>query len=64
MPEDKRASHREGIADYLRTGSSPLIGTRLQLTAVRKDGTRIPVEVTITQVDCPATRSSPATCGT
>jgi len=45
--------HREGIADYLRTGSSPLIGTRLQLTAVRKDGTRIPVEVTITRVELP-----------
>ena len=53
MPEEKRAAHREGIAEYLRTGSSPLIGTRLQLTAVRKDGTRIPVEVTITQVDLP-----------
>jgi PAS domain S-box-containing protein len=53
VPEEKRASHRAGIADYLRTGSSPLIGTRLQLTAVRKDGTRIPVEVTITEVELP-----------
>ena len=53
IPEEKRAAHREGIADYLRTGSSPLIGTRLQLTAVRKDGTRIPVEVTITRVELP-----------
>jgi PAS domain S-box-containing protein len=53
VPEEKRAAHREGIADYLRTGSSPQIGTRLQLTAVRKDGTRIPVEVTITRVDLP-----------
>jgi PAS domain S-box-containing protein len=53
VPEEKRAAHRAGIADYLRTGSSPLIGTRLQLTAVRKDGRRIPVEVTITQVELP-----------
>jgi PAS domain S-box-containing protein len=53
VPEEKRAAHRAGIADYLRTGSSPMIGTRLQLTAVRKDGTRIPVEVTITQVELP-----------
>jgi two-component system NtrC family sensor kinase len=53
VPEEKRAAHRAGIADYLRTGSSPLIGTRLQLTAVRKDGTRIPVEVTITRVELP-----------
>jgi PAS domain S-box-containing protein len=53
VPEEKRAAYREGIADYVRTGSSPLIGTRLQLTAVRKDGTRIPVEVTITRVELP-----------
>jgi PAS domain S-box-containing protein len=53
VSEEKRASHREGLADYLRTGFSPLIGTRLQLTAVRKDGKRIPVEVTITRVDLP-----------
>ncbi len=53
VPEEKRALHRDGIADYVSTGSSPMIGTRLQLTAVRKDGTRIPVEVTITRVELP-----------
>jgi PAS domain S-box-containing protein len=53
VPEEKRAAHREGIADYLRTGASPMIGARLQLTAVRKDGVRIPVEVTITRVELP-----------
>ena len=54
MPVEKRAAEQaRGIADYLRTGSSPMIGTQLQLTAVRKDGTRIPVEVTITQVELP-----------
>jgi PAS domain S-box-containing protein len=53
VPEEKRAAHREGIADYLRTGSSPMLGMRLQLTAVRKDGTRIPVEATITEVELP-----------
>jgi PAS domain S-box-containing protein len=53
VPEEKRAAHREGIADYLRTGSSPMLGRRLQLTAVRKDGTRIPVEATITEVELP-----------
>jgi PAS domain S-box-containing protein len=53
VPEEKRAAHREGIADYLRTVSSPMLGRRLQLTAVRKDGTRIPVEATITEVELP-----------
>jgi PAS domain S-box-containing protein len=53
VPEEKRAAHREGIAAYLRSGGSPLIGARLALTAVRKDGSRIPVEVTITRVDLP-----------
>jgi len=53
VPEESRTAHRTGLAVYLRTGVSPLIGARLELTAVRKDGSRIPVEVSITRVNLP-----------
>lgn len=50
IPEASRDAHRAGLADYGRTGSSPVLCRRLELTAVRKDGTSVPVEVTITPV--------------
>ncbi len=53
VPPESREAHRSGLLAYLRTGESPLIGTRLTLTALHRDGRRLPVEVTITRVDVP-----------
>ncbi len=51
IPEESRQAHRDGMAEYLRTGSSPLLGVRQDFTAQHADGHRLPVEVTIMPVD-------------
>jgi PAS domain S-box-containing protein len=48
IPEPERARHREGLRNYLRTGHGPVLGTRLELEAVRRDGKLIKAEVSIT----------------
>ncbi|CAN5447940.1 hypothetical protein BH10PLA1_BH10PLA1_00440 [soil metagenome] len=50
IPPAMRDLHRAGLAEYLRTGEGPVLGKRLELTAVRKDGSEFPVEVSITRV--------------
>jgi PAS domain S-box-containing protein len=45
--------HRAELADVLRTGSGPLLGSRLEITAKRSDSRTFPAEVAITRVDVP-----------
>ncbi|HEY1190042.1 MAG TPA: PAS domain S-box protein, partial [Gemmata sp.] len=54
IPDEHREAHLAGLARYLRTGQSKILGTRLTgLPALRKDGSRVPVELSIvpTQAD-------------
>jgi diguanylate cyclase (GGDEF)-like protein/PAS domain S-box-containing protein len=51
VPPDMRQSHRRGLARYLATGTRRLLGRRLELEAVRADGSGLPVELTITLLD-------------
>ena len=53
IPPDLRARHREGLQRYLDTESPTILDRRLELTAVRADGTVFPVELTITRIDVP-----------
>jgi len=48
MPERHRAAHEAGMARVARTGHSRLAGQKLELEALHRDGTEIPVEVTLT----------------
>jgi PAS domain S-box-containing protein len=50
IPPPLRARHREGLARYLETGEGPLIGSRLELTGMRSDGGRFPVELSVTPI--------------
>ena len=50
IPADKREAHREGLAQYLRTGEATAMNQRLELTAVRKGGEVFPVEVAIAPI--------------
>jgi PAS domain S-box-containing protein len=50
IPSALRQRHRQGLAKYLATGDGPVLGKRLELAAVRKDGSEFPVELTITRV--------------
>ncbi len=47
IPEGDRAAHRRGIERFLATGEGPVLGRRLELTALHRDGREFPVELTI-----------------
>src|SRR5256885_14316390 len=48
IPPRMREQHRRGLAQYLKTGEGPVIGERIEIAGVRKDGSEILVELTIT----------------
>jgi PAS domain S-box-containing protein len=50
IPASLRERHRKGIAQYLATGEGPVLGKRLDFTALRADGTEFPIELTITRI--------------
>jgi two-component system cell cycle sensor histidine kinase/response regulator CckA len=50
IPPQFRERHSAGLARYLATGKGPIIGKLIEITAVRSDGTEIPVELTITAI--------------
>jgi PAS domain S-box-containing protein len=50
IPQAARDAHAAGLAHYRATGEGPLIGKLLELTAMRSDGSEIPVELVITAV--------------
>ncbi len=47
IPLDQRDAHRQGLARFLETGEGPVLGTRLELNALHRDGREFPVELTI-----------------
>jgi PAS domain S-box-containing protein len=50
IPPSLRESHRQGLARYLATGEARVIGKRIEMTAVRADGSEFPVELAITRI--------------
>jgi hypothetical protein len=58
-----RQAHQAGLDRYLATGEGPVLGQHLELTAVRADGSELPVELSITKVALPG-RCSPRACAT
>ena len=51
IPERLRERHRQGLARYLATGEGPVLGRRIELSALRSDGSEFPVELAITRLD-------------
>ncbi|MCU1461910.1 MAG: putative Histidine kinase [Acidimicrobiales bacterium] len=47
IPVEMRAAHREGLQRFLSTGEAKVIGQRLELNALHRDGHEFPVEITI-----------------
>jgi PAS domain S-box-containing protein len=47
VPPAARAAHRQGLARYLATRQSTLIGRRVELTAIRASGEEFPVDIAI-----------------
>ena len=51
IPVRFRDAHHAGLARYLSTGEAHVLGQRLELPALRKDGTEFLAELTITRSD-------------
>jgi PAS domain S-box-containing protein len=50
IPPSLRERHRQGLARYLATGETRVIGKRIEMTAMRADESEFPVELTITRI--------------
>ncbi len=50
IPPSLRERHHEGLARYLATGEGPVLGRRIEMPALRADGTEFPVELAITRI--------------
>jgi PAS domain S-box-containing protein len=50
VPPSLRDQHRKGFARYLATGEAHVLGRRVEMTAVRADGSEFPVELAITRI--------------
>jgi PAS domain S-box-containing protein len=50
IPPSLRTQHRRGFARYLATGDARVLGRRVEMTAVRADGSEFPVELAITRI--------------
>ena len=50
IPPASRAQHTAGLARYLKTGIGTVLGRRVEIEAMRADGTLFPVELAIAEV--------------
>ena len=50
IPPSFWEKHRQGFARYLATGEARVLGKRIEMTAVRADGSEFPVELAITRI--------------
>jgi len=53
VPPALRASHRAGLARYLAGGEPVVLDRRIEITAMRRDGSEFPCELTITRIARP-----------
>ena len=47
IPVRMRESHRRGLQHYLNTGEGPVLNKPIEMSALRRDGTEFPVELSI-----------------
>jgi PAS domain S-box-containing protein len=50
IPPSMRESHRQGLARLGATGEGRVLGRRIEMTALRSDGSEFPAELTITPI--------------
>jgi len=51
IPPGMREAHRKGMQHYLTTGEAKVLDQRLELPAIRKDGSSLPVEIRIRAIE-------------
>ncbi len=47
VPPALREAHRHGLRRFLETGQAKVLGSRIEVTALRADGTEFPIELSI-----------------
>src|SRR5262249_32078564 len=50
VPPSLREEHYRGLARFLATGEGPVLNRRLEMPALRANGTEFPVELTVTRI--------------
>ncbi len=60
IPPELRDAHHRSLSRYLETGEPTILNRRLELTAMRADGSTFPVELTVTRL---GTRRPPTFAG-
>jgi diguanylate cyclase (GGDEF)-like protein/PAS domain S-box-containing protein len=50
VPPELRERHRQGLARYLASGEGPVLGKTIEVPALRADGSRFEVELTIVRI--------------
>jgi PAS domain S-box-containing protein len=53
VPPDLREAHNNGMDHFHATGEGPVLGKRIQLEAMHKDGRRFPIEIAIAPIETP-----------
>ncbi|HXG71614.1 MAG TPA: PAS domain S-box protein, partial [Gemmatimonadaceae bacterium] len=53
IPPSLRDAHRAGMKRYLATGEAHVLGRRIEITAMRSDGSEFPIELGIVRVPLP-----------
>lgn len=51
VPYSHRAAHQTGLQNHLRTGTGKLLNRRVELTALRRDGSEFPIELSIARLN-------------
>jgi two-component system cell cycle sensor histidine kinase/response regulator CckA len=51
IPERYRHAHWQGLQRFLETGEGPVVGKRIEIAALHRDGHEFPVELTISTVE-------------
>ena len=51
VPPSLREAHRQGLAHYLESGQSRILDQRIEITAMRADGSEFPAELTVTRTE-------------
>jgi PAS domain S-box-containing protein len=53
VPPALREAHRRGLARYLETGEASILNRRIEMPAMRADGTEFPAELAVTRTGLP-----------
>ena len=53
VPPRLREAHVAGLQHYLATGEGPVLGRRIEVPAVRADGSEFPIELSIVRAEMP-----------